>query len=152
MKVVRIIVGNLPTVYNSLMSIRYETKKTSELKPESVLRLFDKAGISKPDWTTERMQRALKGSAVVVTAWKESQLVGFANAITDFAWIAYLSQLAVDPEYQGKGIGKHLVELVLAELGEEVTLIVHSAEAASEFYLRAGFKSYSNVFRFPRKR
>lgn len=134
------------------MIIKYETKITSELSAEAVLRLFDLAGIFKPNWTIERMERALKGSSVVATAWKESQLIGFASAITDFAWIAYLSQLAVNPQYQGNGIGKHLVELVRSELGDEVTLIVHSADAAQGFYRSAGFESYSNVFRYPRKR
>lgn len=134
------------------MNIRYETKLRNELSAQAVLELFLHAGISKPNWSTERMKRALTGSSVVVTAWDEKQLVGFANAISDFAWVGYLSQLAVHPQYQGMGIGKHLLELIRVELGEEVTLIVHSAEAATQFYRSAGFEPYSNVYLLKRKK
>ncbi len=135
-----------------LQNFRFEVKTSSELDAQDILKLFEQAGISKPNWSIDRMQRALKGSSVIVTAWNENELIGFGNAITDFAWIAYLSQLAVNPQFQGMGVGRKLLDLMRSELGEEVTLVVHSAEKASDFYQRAGFEPYSNVFRIPRKR
>lgn len=113
---------------------------------------FYRFGIAKPGWTTELLRRALKGSSLIVTAWEGTRLIGFSNFILDFAWIAYLSQLAVDPEFQGKGIGKKLIDLILCELGDEITLVVHSADAASGFYQHVGFEPYSNFLRISRKR
>lgn len=134
------------------MDIRYEVNPSQSVKAQAVLGLFEQAGISKPNWSIERMNRALSKTSVVACAWHQDQLVGFASAISDFAWIGYLSHLAVKPQFQSKGIGKRLIELVAQELGDEVTLVVHSAESATRFYQTAGFELYSNVYRAKRKR
>ncbi|HEV3137590.1 MAG TPA: GNAT family N-acetyltransferase, partial [Pirellulales bacterium] len=80
------------------------------------------------------------------------QLIGFARVISDFARSAYLSQLAVMPQFQNQGIGKHLVGQVLQELGDEVSLLVHSADSARGFYEAVGFEPYSNVYRVNRRK
>jgi ribosomal protein S18 acetylase RimI-like enzyme len=134
------------------MEIRYTVNPVILPEPELVLTLLERAGISFPNWTTERMDRALKGSSVVVCAWHDDQLVGFARAITDFAWCAYLSQLAVMPQFQNQGIGKSLVTHIMKAVGEEVSLLVHSADKAIEFYKSTGFEPYSNVFRIKRQK
>ncbi len=134
------------------MGVRFEINPKPSPKSEPVLALFEKTGISFPNWTVERMDRALKSSSIVVCAWCGNELVGFARAISDFAWCAYLSQLCVAPQFQSRGIGKHLVALVVQELGEEVSLLVHSAESATGFYQAAGFELYSNVYRMKRKK
>jgi ribosomal protein S18 acetylase RimI-like enzyme len=127
------------------MEIRYQINPGPSLTPEMVLTLFEEAGILKPNWSVERMSRALSGSSLVVCAWYNAQLVGFARTISDFAWIAYLSHLAVKPSFQNKGIGKCLIERTLRETGDEVSLLVHSADSANKFYQSAGFETYSNV-------
>jgi ribosomal protein S18 acetylase RimI-like enzyme len=117
---------------------------------ESILTLLPQASISNPLWTPDRMLRALKGSSVVLCAWHENQLVGFARVITDFAWFAYLSQLAVKPEFQRQGIGIELINRIRREIGEEPALQVHAADEAIGFYESAGFHPYENVYRLPR--
>lgn len=135
-----------------IVSIRYEVNPQSRLNADQVLSLFEKAGISKPNWTAERMTRALNGCSIVVCAWDRDRLVGFGNAITDFAWVGHISQLAVDPHYQNQGIGKALVGLIKDCAGDEVTLLVHAREEAKRFYEAAGFEVYSNVYRSARRR
>jgi ribosomal protein S18 acetylase RimI-like enzyme len=134
------------------MDVRFEIDPNPSPKSEAVLALFTQAGISFPNWTVERMDRALKSSSVVVCAWSGKELIGFARAISDFSWCAYLSQLSVAPRFQNQGVGTHLVALVLKQLGEEVSLLVHSAESATGFYQAAGFELYSNVYRMKRKK
>jgi ribosomal protein S18 acetylase RimI-like enzyme len=134
------------------MNIRYEITSAESLKSADVLQLFAHAGISKPNWTEERLARALKGSTVIVTAWDHDQLIGFGSALSDSAWVGYLSQLAVDPKYQGQGIGKELVNMITKELGDEVSLLLHSAPAAVKFYESVGFEPYSNVFKLQRRK
>lgn len=135
----------------SSMNVRYEIGLNMSLTSKTVLHLFDQAGISKPNWTLERMARSLENS-IVACAWHEDELVGFASAITDFVWIGYITQLAVKPTFQNHGIGKHLVEMVSKKLGDEVALLVHSSETATKFYQSAGFEAYSNIFRKKRKK
>jgi ribosomal protein S18 acetylase RimI-like enzyme len=136
-----------------MINIRYELNAApTTLQPEAVLALLEETGISNPLWTVDRMARALKSSSVIVCAWHADQLVGFARVITDFAWFAYLSQLAVKPEFQNRGIGRELIARAQRQVGEEAGLLVHSADGAKEFYLAAGFKPRGNFFRLQRKR
>lgn len=118
-------------------------------KPDSnlVLGLFNAAGIGKPNWTTERLQRSINNSTLVVTAWENEKLVGYLSVVSDLAWVGYVSQLAVDPSLQKNGIGKELIQLTEKTLGDEVTLVLHSSDQATTFYEKLGFDLYSNVFR-----
>ncbi len=134
------------------MKIRYDSVPPATLNVEIILELMKAAGILNAGWTTERMTRALRGSALAICAWNGDRLIGFARVISDFAWISYLSHLAIHPEFQRRGVGKRLVEIVLQETSDETTLLVHSADSASGFYRSAGFEPYSNVFRIARRR
>ena len=126
---------------------------SSQTLPDAaeVLSLFKAAGILQPGWNVDRMQRALKQSSVVVTAWDGKKLVGIARSISDLAWYAYLSQLAVAPDYQRRGIGKSLLIKTKEVLGEEVALLTHSADAG-KYYLKQGFVEYRDCYRLPRSK
>lgn len=132
------------------MKLKYEINPKS-IDAAEVLSVMTHAGTALPNWTVERMERALLGSNVFIAVYDDKNLIGIARAISDFAWVAYLSHLAVLPEYQGKGIGKELVDLLLREIGDEVSLLVHSADRATGFYESAGFERYNNVYRIPRR-
>jgi ribosomal protein S18 acetylase RimI-like enzyme len=134
------------------MPIRFEVNPRPRPDSKSVLAVLEQAGTSFPNWSAERMHRAMEASSVVICAWDDEQLVGFARAISDFAWCAYLSQLAVLPKFQHQGIGRQLVAKLLEQLGDEVSLLVHSAEPATGFYETLGFQHYMNVYRFARKK
>lgn len=134
------------------MNLHYKLNTAESLKADAVLSLFALAGISKPNWSEERLSRAMKGSSVIVSAWDNDQLIGFGSAISDSAWIGYLSQLAVAPKYQGLGIGKEIVSRITKELGDEVTLLLHSAPEAVKFYESVGFEPYTNVFKLQRRK
>jgi ribosomal protein S18 acetylase RimI-like enzyme len=134
------------------MNIRFEINPIPLPDSNLVLQLCEKAGISFPNWTSERMMRALKNSSVVVFAWKENELIGFARVITDFAWVAYLSQIAVHPRFQKQGIGTKLLFHVLEKIGDEVSLVAHSDDSATGFYEAKGFQLRTNVYRIKRKK
>lgn len=123
-------------------------------KPDSklVLALFYAAGIGKPNWTFERLQRSINNSSLVVTAWDKENLVGYLSVISDLSWVGYISQLAVHPEHQKMGIGQELIQLTEKTLGEEVTLVLHSSDQATKFYEKLGFDLYTNVFKRKRKK
>lgn len=134
------------------MDIRFEINPKTPPSSKVILALYDAAGISFINWSVERMDRAMKQSGFVACAWHNDELVGFARGITDFAWTGWLSQIAVDPRFQKQGIGKRLLDLVIEHLGDEVSLLTHSADSATGFYEATGFESYSNVYRRKRVR
>lgn len=79
---------------------------------------------------------------LLVTARIDGTLVGVARSLTDFRFCCYLSDLAVDRAFQRQGIGKELIRLTQAQLGEHCTLILLSAPAAVDYYPRVGFERH----------
>ena len=68
-------------------------------------------------------------------------MVGVARSMTDFHYACYLSDLAVDKDYQHQGIGKQLLKLTKSQLNKHCKLILISAPAANDYYPRLGFKN-----------
>ena len=85
------------------------------------------------------MDGMLKNSNLTVTAWDGEKLVGIARSTTDFHYACYLSDLAVDKMYQGKGIGKRLQSVTQEQLGPKCKLILIAAPAANTYYEHVGF-------------
>jgi predicted N-acetyltransferase YhbS len=88
---------------------------------------------------------------VLVTAWSNNRIVGVARAVTDFSYCCYLSDLAVDKEYQRLGIGAELVRRVKQIIGDECSLVLLSAPGAMEYYPKLGFEKAENAFVIKRK-
>ena len=57
----------------------------------------------------ETMRGMLAHAGIIVTARARGLLVGISRAITDFHFCTYLSDLAVDQDYQRLGIGRELI-------------------------------------------
>ncbi|MBO0959711.1 GNAT family N-acetyltransferase [Neobacillus sp. MM2021_6] len=117
---------------------------------EELSDVFERSGIRRPVDDLPRLQRMIEHSDLLITAWDEQTLVGVARAVTDFSYCCYLSDLAVNKDYQKKGIGKELVRLVQEQIGEEVTLLLLSAPTAMEYYPQIGFNKVENGFIMPR--
>ncbi|OLS27379.1 MAG: hypothetical protein HeimC2_12170 [Candidatus Heimdallarchaeota archaeon LC_2] len=97
--------------------------------------LGERRPIEEPD----RIDKMLKHADLIITAWDEDLLVGVSRSITDFSYCAYLSDLAVHTKYQGKGIGKKLVEETRNNIGKDVMLFLFSAPKADSYYPHIGF-------------
>jgi len=98
-----------------------------------------------------RLQQMLDHAQLLVSAWEGDLLVGISRALTDFAFCCYLSDLAVDAQYQHQGIGKKLVELTHELAGPQTTLILLAAPLAIDYYPKIGMAHASNCFLLPRK-
>ncbi len=81
----------------------------------------------------------LNNSNLVVSAWNQDKLVGMARCMTDFHFACYLSDLAVDEQYQKQGIGKRLQELTQQQLGPKCKLILVAAPNANDYYEQIGY-------------
>ncbi len=97
-----------------------------------------------------RIAKMLSGADLVVTARDEDgTLVGVARAITDFAYCTYLSDLAVDVAFQGRGIGRELIRLVHEKAGLDTRLILLSAPAAQSYYPHIGMEKHDSCWMIP---
>nr|WP_319270761.1 GNAT family N-acetyltransferase [uncultured Draconibacterium sp.] len=60
----------------------------------------------------ETVQRSIENS-LCFGVYTENSQVGFARVITDYAVFAWLLDVFILPEYQGKGYGKKLVKAII---------------------------------------
>jgi GNAT superfamily N-acetyltransferase len=99
-------------------------------------------GLRRPVDDRACVEGMLKHGNLLVTAWHEEKLVGVARSVTDFYFACYLSDLAVDEDYQKMGIGKQLQVLTQAQLGPKCSLILLAAPAANDYYSHVGFSHH----------
>ncbi|WP_067929515.1 MULTISPECIES: GNAT family N-acetyltransferase [Alicyclobacillus] len=119
---------------------------------EEAIRVYRTSGLRRPYQDTERIEFMLKHTDLLVTARDNGRLVGIARALTDFRFYCFLTDLAVDADYQKQGIGKGLLQTVQGELGEEVSLVLLSSPGAMTYYPHVGFHKADNAWVLPRQR
>ena len=121
------------------------------LEPQDVARVFEASGIIRPSHNIARIKRMFDGANLIISAWDEDKLIGVGRALTDFSYCCYLSDLAVDTNYQGQGIGKHLINMVQEAIGEEVSLVLLSAADVEDYYQHLGFSKADHAFILKRR-
>ncbi len=82
----------------------------------------------------------LANANLIITAWDQEKLVGIARTLTDFSYVAYLADLAVDEQYQKQGIGKQLIEETKSHLASECMIVLLAAPKANDYYQKIGFE------------
>jgi GNAT superfamily N-acetyltransferase len=85
------------------------------------------------------MAGMLSQATLTVTAWEGDRLIGIARSLTDFTYVCYLADLAVDVAYQRTGIGRALVARTRACLAERAAIVLLAAPAAADYYGKIGF-------------
>ncbi len=81
--------------------------------------------------------------------YRGAQQIGFARTITDRATYAYLADVFVLPEYQGRGLGKWLVSCILAHSDlQGLRRWMLATLDAHELYRQYGFVALPHPERF----
>ncbi|MFS0722880.1 GNAT family N-acetyltransferase [Paenibacillus sp. 1P07SE] len=127
-------------------------KDDKEIQAADVAEVFRSSGIKRPYEDLDRIQRMIDRADLLVTAWADGRMVGVARAVTDFAYCCYLSDLAVDKQYQKQGIGKALIARVQQAIGEESSLVLLSAPGAEPYYEALGFAKSERAYVITRNR
>jgi GNAT superfamily N-acetyltransferase len=87
------------------------------------------------------VEKAIAGSLCFGLFSEQGDQVGFARAITDGATFAYLADVYVLEEHRGKGLGKWIVETILAHPSlQGLRRILLATRDAHELYAPFGFK------------
>ena len=92
-----------------------------------------------------RLKNMVAHAHLMVTARDSGKLVGVSRSLSDFAYCTYLSDLAVDIDYQRQGIGKELIRQTKLA-APEAKLILLSAPAAVEYYPKIGMQRHAHCF------
>ncbi|MBU9711607.1 GNAT family N-acetyltransferase [Evansella tamaricis] len=97
------------------------------------------------EWESGKFPRellkAIKGSHSVITAWDGEKLIGLINALSDGALTAYFHYMLVNPNYQGRGIGKEMMDMMLDRYKGYQTKVLIAYQNVVEFYIKLGFKT-----------
>lgn len=119
-----------------------EYRDNATITAEQAIDLYKRStlGERRPIHNVQTFEAMLKNANLTITAWDGENLVGISRSLTDFAYVAYLADLAVDQKYQRSGIGKQLIEETKSRLGHECMIVLLAAPKANEYYEHIGFE------------
>ncbi|MFH6603778.1 GNAT family N-acetyltransferase [Maribacter algicola] len=91
--------------------------------------------------TMEEVQRTIDNSLCFGLYNTSGGQMGFSRIVTDYVAFAYLMDVIIFPEYQGRGLGKELVKHMMDhEVIEKVQTVALKTKDAHGLYERFGFK------------
>jgi len=122
------------------MNIVYEVKKTT---PKEFNELAKSVGWK--ERKEDNLQLALDHTLFMVCAYDENKIIGMGRIIGDMAIVLHLHSLVIRPEYQSKGIGTKIMNMMLDYVYEikvnvpEVKVFLGCVKELEGYYERFGF-------------
>jgi aralkylamine N-acetyltransferase len=117
--------------------------KINSADPEQLKTLYMGAGWLEPSTKLipEFLHHVVQNSAVFIGAFHQEKLIGMGRALSDLSSDAYIQDLTVLKDYRRKGVGKKIIQALVAELKKNgVDWIGLIAEpGAAPFFKSLGF-------------
>ena len=94
----------------------------------------------------EQAQLGLDHTAYLAACCIDGEAVGCARLLWDHGYMAYIADVMVLPEHQGEGIGRHMIEMILAFLrsqikeGWRMMAVLVATKGREPFYRKLGFR------------
>lgn len=89
-------------------------------------------------YSKDLIRKAFENSEAKVFIYDGDTLIGVGRGISDGAYQAAIYDIAVLPDYHGKGIGKTIMEELHRLLGD-VNIILYANVTAENFYRKLGY-------------
>jgi len=99
----------------------------------------------------ERIAKLVKNVSISLVAKNENEkIVGVLFGLTDFAYWLYVTDLGVDREYEGQGIGRRLMKTAheLAGGEKDIAMYLIANENAIPFYEKLGMEKSDDVMQY----
>lgn len=117
--------------------INYYTDKKVDY--DKLKTLFNQVGWNDKTDDINRLKDMVENSQIVVTAWNEEIMIGFARCTTDYVFNGQINNVVVDLKYRKKGIGKVLINKILNS-NKQVTYMLRGSSRNEGFYRGLGFE------------
>lgn len=122
-----------------------------KIKASDVIRLYNDAG-----WWEDRLEEDIEAmlnlnKELSVGAWENDTLIGFARAVSDGKFRAYIEDVVIHSSYRKEGIGEKLVSKLLVELSHIDIISLFCEEHLIPFYEKNNFKYSKSQFVMHRK-
>lgn len=121
--------------------IEYEI--TNCITTEEYMKMREVAGWSL--FPPEQAEQGLKNSFILICLRKDGKPIGIGRAVSDQGYVVYIADVIVSPEYQGQGLGRTIMEELMARIkatlkpGYKVMVTLMAAKGKEEFYNKFGF-------------
>lgn len=118
-------------------------KENVQVEKEDLEKLYSSVGWSAYTNNLALLDKAIKNSLNVITAWENEKLVGLIRVVGDNHTIIYIQDILVNPNYQNKKIGTQLMSQTLEKYKNvrQKTLLTEDAPNVRHFYEKFGFSS-----------
>lgn len=131
------------------MDIEYRCNEAISVAQAIDLYKRSTLGERRPVHRPDIFEGMLRNANLTITAWLGDKLVGISRTLTDFAYVAYLADLAVDKACQRQGIGRQLIEETRKHLPPECMIVLLAAPKANEYYAKVGFEHNPRAWVLP---
>lgn len=118
------------------MKLRYQ-ENCKNIDWEKVRSLLREVGMSFVD--ADKHQLSFENSFSVIFVFDNKELIGIGRCISDGVRQSALYDIAVDPKYQGHGIGKEIVTKLMSST-PACNFILYASPGKEDFYRKLGFK------------
>jgi len=118
---------------------------SKRIAPAAVRELFRSTGWTEDiaAYSPRQIQKLLRHSHLVLTAWDANKLVGFASAVSDGVLCGLVQNLVVHPDYRGTGLGTRLLRQLAATMRRQDIPCLYAlgtrGKKAGAFFRRVGF-------------
>ncbi len=103
----------------------------------AVSNLLKQVGMASFDIATHK--KAFENSYVTVFLYHDNKLIGFGRAIGDGVYQPAIYDVAVNPEYQGQGLGYKVMNAISKKL-QGCSVILYASPGKEGFYSKLGFR------------
>lgn len=122
-------------------------KEYNEYKETEILGLYTSVGWSNYTREPDMLRRAFSNSLYALAAFDNDKLVGLIRAVGDGASIIFIQDLLILPEYQRRGIGSRLLQILMEKYKKvyQLQLLTNNSAKNIAFYESMGLLKCSDV-------
>ena len=98
----------------------------------------------------QQAQAGLEHSSYVVSCNEQGKAIGSARVIWDGGYVVYIADVMVSPDYQRRGIGSKLMQMIMDYLHThinenwDIMIVLVAAKGKEAFYKKFGFNERPN--------
>lgn len=122
-------------------------KEYNEYKETEILGLYTSVGWSNYTREPDMLRRAFSNSLYALAVFDNDKLVGLIRAVGDGASIIFIQDLLILPEYQRRGIGSRLLQILMEKYKKvyQLQLLTDDSKKNIAFYEAMGLKKSSDL-------
>lgn len=129
------------------VGMQYRIQKSCDnIDWQAVCQVLQQAGLA--THSMELTRKAFENSFLVVFVFDNNLLIGVGRAISDGAYQAAIYDIAVLPAYQGKKLGRLIIDEIHKGL-QNINIILYARPGKEAFYSKIGYsKMLTGMARF----